>query len=399
MIEPPAAGTERTELGLHAPPIVSNVPGSFPWGVLHRRHPALIEQVRDAFPYPPDLQRGLDRLREEIEGPIEPLGEDAHDRSAWDAWGRGCLGRRWYDVPFLWAESYFYRKLLEAVGFFRPGPWAGIDPFGPFKRADLGEASLDADLAALDEVASLPPAEHAAALVQASLWGNRADLGFRISAGETQAGGVAGLVADDSSLVWSLLDQARAGTVCMVADNAGRELVPDLVLLDHLLETGRAFRAVLHVKPYPYYVSDATTADVVDCLRRLARASGRAAGIGRRLWAAMGSGRLAVRTHPFYCGPSTYHHLPGDLAHELAAASITIFKGDLNYRRLLGDSDWPPTTPFAALTAYWPGPLAVLRTLKSDVVAGIADGTLSALEATGEPWRTNGTRALIQARA
>jgi hypothetical protein len=302
-------------------------------------------------------------------------------------------------VPFLWAESYFYRKLLEAVGFFQPGPWRGVDPFGPFKRAELDDPSVDADLAALDELASLEPAEHAAVLVQASLWGNRADLGFRISAAGAQPGRVAELVADDSPLMWSLLERATPGTVCVVADNAGRELLPDLVLIDHLLETGRAAEVALHLKPYPYYVSDATTADVIDCLRRLVNASGRAAEVGRRLWVAVEVGRLTIRTPPFSCAPLTYHHLPADLAHEFAAASMTILKGDLNYRRLVGDCSWPPTTPFSALSAYWPSPLAVLRTLKSDVIVGITSETLSTLDATGEPWRTNGSRALIQARA
>ena len=63
------------------------------------------------------------------------------------------------------------------------------------------------------------------------------------------------------------------------------------------------------------------------------------------------------------------------------------------------DTPFESMTPFAALSAYWPSPLAVLRTLKSDVIVGIASETLSALDATGEPWRTNGTRALIQVRA
>jgi hypothetical protein len=365
---------------------------------MHQRHPVLIRQVRAVFPYPPDLHRGLDRLLEEITGTIEPLGPQAHDRQECEAWGRDYLGQRWSDVPFLWAESYFYRKLLEAIGFFEPGLWRGVDPFGPFKRAELDDPSVDADLAALDELASLEPAEHAPALVHASLWGNRADLGFRISAGEAHAGPTAELVADDSALMWSLLDRTGPGTVCVVADNAGRELLPDLVLIDHVLETGRAAGVALHLKPYPHYVSDATTADVIDCLRRLVNASGRAAEVGRRLWAAMGTGRLTIRTHPFSCAPLTYHHLPADLADEFATASITILKGDLNYRRLVGDCSRSPTTPFAALSAYWPGPLAVLRTLKSDVIVGITSETLSALDATGEPWRTNGTRALIQAR-
>jgi hypothetical protein len=74
-------------------------------------------------------------------------------------------------------------------------------------------------------------------------------------------------------------------------------------------------------------------------------------------------------------------------------------KGDLNYRRLVGDCQWPPTMPFSALTQYFPGPVAALRTLKSDVVVGLAESALSTLDSTGEQWRTNGTHGLIQVRA
>ena len=40
-------------------------------------------------------------------------------------------------MPFLAAESCFYRQLLHAVGYFAPGPWQGVDPFRPFKLAEL----------------------------------------------------------------------------------------------------------------------------------------------------------------------------------------------------------------------------------------------------------------------
>jgi hypothetical protein len=64
----------------------------------------------------------------------------------------------------------------------------------------------------------------------------------------------------------------------------------------------------------------------------------------------------------------------------------------------VGDLHWPTTTPFTALTSYFPGPLAALRTLKSDVAVGIDPETLAALDATGESWRTSGTHAMIQVR-
>jgi hypothetical protein len=187
------------------------------------------------------------------------------------------------------------------------------------------------------------------------------------------------------------------GTLCLVADNAGRELVPDLLLIARLLAEGRVGRAVLHVKPYPYYVSDATTADVVDALRRLTSAPGAPAAYGRRLWAAMADGRLAVRAHPFSCAPLPYTDMPDDLRANFAAAALTLFKGDLNYRRLVGDRLWPPATPFRDVTAYFPGPVAALRTLKSDVITGLDTRTEAALVAAeGQRWRTGGTHALIQ---
>src|SRR5436305_203556 len=126
----------------NAPPILSNQPGSFSWGVLHQRHPALTDQIRHAHPYSPAQLRAPDAL-----------------------------------------------------------------------------------------------------------------------------------LVDDSPAMWKHLAADFAGIVCLVADNAGRELIPDLVLIDHLLETGLAQQVDLQLKPQPYYVSDATTADLLACLRCLAASS------------------------------------------------------------------------------------------------------------------------------
>ncbi len=386
--------------GSGAPVILSNEPGSFAWGVLAERHPALIQQVRDAFPYGRRQHDALDALSDEItNGVVEPLPRSEHDHGTWSYRGRGRFGQSWFDVPFLWAESYFYRRLLGAVEYFGPGPWQGIDPFAPFKQAELSGTAVDEELRALDALADTPADQRAAALLHAALWGNRADLGFRVTAAEPTADDSAdGLVADDSALLWRLLPAGAPAAVAVVADNAGRELIPDLVLIDHLLEQRHAEQVVLHVKPTPYYVSDATTSDFVACLRRLTRAPGEAARIGARLWAATATGRLEVRAHSFFCAPLPYEEMPGDLRGEFEAVSLTIFKGDLNYRRLVDDRKWDATTPFADRTAYFPGAVTALRTLKSDVVVGLARGTLESLERSGAAWRTSGTHALIQVR-
>ncbi|MFK0128277.1 damage-control phosphatase ARMT1 family protein [Streptomyces nigra] len=392
---------ERSDAPL-PPVLLADEPGSFPHGVLAERHPAIIRQVRDASPYGPEQRRALDTLLPNcLDGVIEPLPADAHDRDRWAAWGAADhTGRSWFDVPWLWSESYFYRRLLDAVGYFAPGPWQGIDPFRPSKTAELDSPETDEELAALDALTGRPPAEQDQALLHGSLWGNRADLSFRLGAtGGTAGDGTPPLVADDSDVLWSLLPPTGTATVCLIADNAGRELVPDLLLLARLLTEERAARVLLHVKPHPYYVSDATHADVLDALRRLVAAPGAAGEHGRVLWTALTDGRLTVRAHPFSCAPLPYADMPADLREELASATLTILKGDLNYRRLVGDRRWPPATPFTEVTAHFPGPVAALRTLKSDVVTGLdADTEAALVAAEGQKWRTAGTHALIQVR-
>jgi hypothetical protein len=295
----------------------------------------------------------------------------------------------------LWSESYFYRRVLDATGFFGPGPWRWVDPFEHLKAAELDDPGLEGDLAALEDLQRLPAEEQGSAKLLASLWGNRADLGFRIGqSAQAREQGSAELVADDSADLWAAL--GPGASVVIVADNAGRELLADLVLIDHLLEHDLASAISLHVKPWPYYVSDATAADVAACLRRLARTTGSAAAVAHRVSAAMAGGRVGLDADEFYCAPWSYRHLPASLASRFGPASLTIFKGDLNYRRLAEDRAWPAVTPLPDVTSYFPGSFAVLRTLKSDVVTGLSPAAVAELDATGEPWRTDGRHALLQ---
>lgn len=383
-----------------APTITSDIPGSFAWGVFHERHPKLVRQVLDALPYGPIERAAVEQLLvESTSGVLEPLSESAHDHEQWMEWGAGLFGRPWGEVPFLWAESYFYRRLLEATGYFRPGTWRGIDPLAPFKSAELASSAVDGELAALGELPSLSGGKRAEVLLLSSLWGNRADLSFQISAsaGDAQS---AALIADDSPLLWSTLAAAKKARVSVIADNAGRELLPDLVLIDHLLTSGLAAEVALYVKPFPYYVSDATTADVLATVERLRSAPEQEAElIGRRLWRAMNSGALVVRTHQFFCAPLPFHDMPADLRTELSGATLTILKGDLNYRRLVRDQLWDATSPFAERVGNFPSPVAALRTLKSDVIVGLDASVVAGLDACGEAWRTSGTRAVIQVHA
>ncbi|MFC4117670.1 damage-control phosphatase ARMT1 family protein [Nonomuraea zeae] len=375
-----------------APSITCDEPGSFPWQVFHVRHPALIRRLLEALPYgQAERQAFAALLRESQHDQVAALSPEAPDFELWQVWGKEQYGRPWRQQGFLWSESYFYRRLLQAGGYFGDGGWRGVDLFAPFKHAELDAPAFTGDLAALDRQHALADGERERSLLMTAVWGNLADLGFTIAGKET--GDTGALAADDSDRLWKLLD---GGLVTVVADNSGRELLADLVLVDHLLAAGRAREVSLLVKPQPYYISDATPSDVLDCLDRMTGAAGAAPRIGGRLRQALRDDRLRLRAHPFGCAPLGYRDMPGDLREEFAASTVTIMKGDLNYRRLAGDRLWPPTTPFAEVTAYFPGPVAALRTVKSEVVTGLDRRTAAELEAADPSWRTSGTHAVIQ---
>jgi hypothetical protein len=70
-----------------------------------------------------------------------------------------------------------------------------------------------------------------------------------------------------------------------------------------------------------------------------------------------------------------------DLYEELKQLSFLILKGDLNYRKLVGDREWNPTTEFRkALMGFAPTTFLALRTLKAETVAGISQEILQSLE-------------------
>lgn len=383
-----------------APIITAADPAEFAYTVFHDRHPRLFARVRTALPYGPAQLDALRRLEDEtLNGtlrPLDPRAEHAaaRDYADWAEWGAPYFGRglRWTDVPFLWSESYFYRRLLSATGYFA-GPWCGVDPFGPMKAEGLASAAVDKELAAYSALSEMTAAERDSALLAACLSGNQADLGFQLIAGEPV--GVS-LLVDDNAAVWAYLNERTPGRVNLIADNAAEELLPDLLLVEHLIATGRAESVTVFLKPRPYYVSDAMTQDAVALLRRLVAATGPVADAGRRLWEYCSDGRLVFEAPDYFCSPLGFRDFPAEFAQAVGSATLTLVKGDLNYRRLVGDRFWPVTTPFADLTAYLPGPVLALRTCKSDVAVGLSAPAAAELDAAMPDWRFAGKHAVIQ---
>ena len=379
----------------------------FAHNTLKVRKPGIIDEIIALNHFPAAINQTLAGLRDEIVGGVvRGLREDAPDRGFWDAASAPFVGRSWLDVPWYWAEAFLYRRILEATRYFQPGPWQGFDPFAAKKQA---EWQPDAAPRLVDELLRELEGSSGAArfrrLLHASLWGNRTDLSYAVPtqfAKEQQAGQAADeqdhLLVDDWPAVWSHLQRAAAGRLAVITDNAGTELLMDLALVDHLLSEGLANRVDLHLKPQPFYVSDAMARDVAAGLHALPGGGSLAARLSCRLWAHIDGGRLVLCTHWFYASSLFFAALPADLARDLAGYDLVLVKGDANYRRLVGDYHWPLTTPFAQVTAHFPAPVVALRTFKSEVLVGLQPGQAEAAAAEDPDWLVNGRRGVIQAR-
>jgi hypothetical protein len=261
---------------------------------------------------------------------------------------------------------------------------------------------MDAVICIAKDVDALRAMEHEEAFVQVvqlSLWGNQADLCLQVEQGNVDGR----IVVNHTERVWEVVRGLQGGVVHIVLDNAGFELFNDLVLVDWLLSSGYAQHVRLHVKPFAWYVSDATQADIawlVDVCMQSPAEELRA--LAERWKQYLQHDRMLVETHWFWNTAWAYHHIheqAPDLWTTLSQADLVVVKGDLNYRKLVYDCQWDPeTTTFnEAIGPMWKDvPLVSLRTCKSDVVVGLQVDQVAHLDALDKDWLVNGQWAVIQ---
>ncbi len=383
---------------------MTSEPGSFARKTMVERKGQIIARVIADNDYPARLVTDLKELGREISqdgGPgyeIQPVRERVGEATFWNAHWSRYEGRTWLELPWYFAETYFYRRLLEATDYFQPGPWFGHDPFTLQKRSQ--EADAVAQLRDVwPQIAATPPEHRFVSLLHACLWGNRADLSnFTVqqrAMGDTTVDR-ANILIDDTADVCTLLS-AGTQSVAFINDNVGADSLFDLVMADFLLIQGWAEQITFHLKNQPFFVSDAMPADIRHVIRRLRDSSVEGvSALAERLDAAIMRGALILTTAPFWTRCLSFWEMPEALLNRLGEADLVILKGDVNYRRLLDDRHWPPTASLKAIAVGFPRPFLVLRTLKGEIIVDLKPGQAKALEAEDPTWLINGKRGLIQ---
>ncbi len=413
---------------------MTSEPGSFARATIVERKPEIIRRVVVDNAYPPEIVTALEAFRDEIaHGVIAPLHEDAPDVDFWNVHQAQYADKTWLDVPWYFAETYFYRRLLEATRYFQPNPWQGHDPFVKQKRAQ--EAMAVAQLATVwAQIEALPPEERFVLLLHSALWGNRADLS-NFTVKESAHQGLEAhterdnLLIDDTEEMLAFFSQrtptcwgrsptalpaatapplARSetgqstnkksiDTVAFINDNVGADSLFDLALADFLLTHGWARRVVFYLKNQPFFVSDAMPEDIKLVIQQLqSNREPAVAQLGDRLYQSLVTNHLSLFTDPFWTSCLSFWELPPALRADLARADLRILKGDVNYRRLLDDRHWPHHTPIEHADANFPRPYLILRTLKGEIMVDLQAGQAETLAAQEPDWLINGKRGIIQ---
>ncbi|XP_054283680.1 damage-control phosphatase ARMT1-like isoform X1 [Macrosteles quadrilineatus] len=345
-------------------------------------------------------------------------GEDA---SKWNIYWRNKTENgttvSWYKTEWLYAECYLYRRIKEA--FLLSKKLGDYDPFHKQKTEAVEEALHFMDAMAIYLVKLFEDhdirwdAMHSdfQRVLKHSLWANRVDLSMS-SGNHVEVKGDPFklldefdefILIDNSHDIWVEISKSsivKDLIIDIVLDNTGLELMMDLCLADYLTSMYNAVRVRFHCKAIPWFVSDVMEKDFHQVIERLSNHTPACQQLTARWHDYLDHGKWSVHSEPFWTLPFSYNEMKEQdpkLHSMLAESSIIIFKGDLNYRKLLGDINWKYTTPFhAALRGFNPAPIVALRTAKADLIAGLDPYVFEPVAAKNRNWLLTGDYGLIQ---
>jgi len=180
-------------------------------------------------------------------------------------------------------------------------------------------------------------------------------------------------------------------------DNVGKELYFDLAFIDFLLQKNFAQSITCYLKNQPFFVSDAMLKDFYHAIDLLASSSvPECENLANRITKGLKSGKIMIEIPPFLTTSRPFRVMPDGLKREIGKHALTILKGDVNFRKLVGDRHWDPTTPLETAASHFPITYLSLRTLKAELIVGLKSEQLKNLESNAEEnWMINGKRGMI----
>lgn len=321
------------------------------------------------------------------------------------------------NVPFLLAEFYFYYHLLYLYHDKKKLYHIIDDPYRDYKLKHLndgnGNNNFDALLSTFTSIFSNPSISPRGFLL-GCLNMNSIDLSqLEVNVKEFKNSNMP--INDCSAFhefIYNELGEIKDNrgnqdfVAHLITDNSGFELMSDILLGSYLLHATRLTKIVFHIKRLPIFVSDTIMSDVIDAFRVL-------------------NSKLSDCTYfksieetpdkqLYICESIPNKHLiflVGDQWHRETlfkdlsifrewntdeSCSLIIVKGDLNYRRLVGDNHWKVTDTINDRVSYIHKPLLIIRSLKSNVVLDVDNERSKQYSEKVPNWKVSGDYGIVQ---
>ena len=391
-------------------PMRGDIEGTWAHTSITRRLPEIGMRIIEENSYPEAIEKGLLSLIAEIPwGKIKKIQHEQNE--ACEVWNdindiiNPYAGQNWLQAPWFFAEFYFYWRVLHATGYFGEEEYAHCDPFRYQKREGLKsslplfEQSFDVlglNYRGMDQKHSLEQ------LLHFSVSGNKMDLSLwpvgsephSLRAANFEAGD---LVVDHSGQIANWLSGTHLERVDFFIDNAGFELLADLLLADFLLYEKLVNQIIFHLKPFPIFVSDAMEEDVLETVDFLQEyGSSKICVFAKRVKSILHDNKLLLSSHNFWGQPLPLWEAPTDLMEVIKSSDLLVSKGDANYRRVLGDLIWDRFASLSYVLHWLPVPLLFIRILKSEIGLGFSRQRVNTIQTRDPLWMQNGKWGLIQ---
>lgn len=301
----------------------------------------------------------------------------------------------WHNVEWLYGECYLYRRI--GALFKCTQRWKDYDVFAQqkqsaFKSSIVAVVELAAKYRDIIQTSRERASEHTEddreaeererllfiEMCEICLWGNATDLSLlrdlsyddiqKLQGSKAREESEKNILVSDLDDAFQRLRAAKTSNsssqVTFVLDNAGFELLVDMILAGFLLDRRLATKVVFQSKSMPWFVSDVVPKDFADLLNALAEPEAFfASGDGytnsetsktvltenqlvdlkfmfENFATLHGEGKLILKSDRFWTQPGSFWRMPHtapELFHDLQQCQLVVFKGDLNYRKLTGD--------------------------------------------------------------
>jgi uncharacterized protein with ATP-grasp and redox domains len=395
----------------------------------------------------------MSKLRNELQTnkPLIELTSNASDVKLWNQFLNNYQNINkcdalWFGAQWLYVESYLYRRIREA--FELTQYITSFDPFQESKEEAL-KTSIEAvevlssyldslksmnEFSVEDQFNKFVEVSHSSLfnlfnlilksvyylLIQLSLWGNKCDLSISSGNQNSQSTNPFDdiikmsdkIVANDLKKLWNYVKNLSLSSssiqLIVVLDNAGFELFSDLCLVEFLHISGLLKGDSIvkfYVKSIPWFVSDTMTKDFDWLLKYLSNSrnthSSHIKHLSNKWINYLKTGKWVIVEDDFWTLPHDFSQMKTvspNLYESLSESHLIIFKGDLNYRKLVGDLKWDFDVPLiTSLRGFLPTTFCTLRTIKCDVVVGIDNKEmLEKIKTFPKDWMESGDYAVIQ---